>query len=346
LPAFNSSLHEEVTVTRVSIAYGGVDYPDRTAALQSGLVKPAGTDFNYIAVPGIGDLFRRVAQHTEFDAAEMSASTYFLMRSRGDHRYIAIPVFPSRAFRHSQVYVSTKAGITKPEDLAGRKVGIQDYQMTAAVWVRAFLEHDYGVPPSKISWWTGGLYVPDFAERTNVALPAGVSLQRIPQNETMENMLSSGELDALVTTEPPRAYLAKSPSVKRLFPNHRDVERDYFRRTGFFPIMHLVVLRREVYEKNRWLAVSLLEAFEASKRIGRERLHYQGAYAVSLPWLGAEVEEVDALFGGDAFPYGVPKNRPILEQMVSYAYEQGLTARKLEVDELFAEEAYQDFVPG
>jgi 4,5-dihydroxyphthalate decarboxylase len=334
-----------MTVKRVPIAYGGVEYLDRTAALQTGAVLPSGIDFNYIVVPGIGDLFRRVAQHAEFDAAEMSASTYFLMLSRGDPRYVAIPVFPSRAFRHSQVYISSKSGISRPEDLAGRNVGIQDYQMTAAVWVRAFLQHDYGVSPSQISWWTGGLYVPDFVERTNLEIP-GVKIRRIPEAETMENMLNAGTLDALVTTEPPRAFLAGSPNVRRLFSDHREVERDYFLRTKFFPIMHLVILRREVYERNRWIAVSLLEAFEAAKRLGRERLHYQGAYAVSLPWLGAQVEEVDTLFGGDAFPYGVPKNRAILEQMVTYAHEQGLTARKLEVDELFAPETYQDFVPG
>jgi 4,5-dihydroxyphthalate decarboxylase len=336
----------EVTVKRVPIAYGGVDYLDRTSALQSGVVSPTGIDFNYIVVPGIGDLFRRVAQHAEFDAAEMSASTYFLMLARGDRRFVAIPVFPSRAFRHSQVYIHSKAGIARPEDLAGRNVGILDYQMTAAVWVRAFLQHDYGVTPARIHWWTGGLYVPDFAERTNVTLPPGVELRRIPETETLENMLTTGKLDALVTTEPPRAFLAGSPNVQRLFPNHREVERDYFRRTGFFPIMHLVVMRRDVYEKNRWAAVSLMEAFEAAKRVGKERMHYQGAYAVGLPWLGSEMEEVDTLFGGDAFPYGVTKNRAILEQMVVYAHEQGFTARKLDVDELFAPETYQDPVPG
>jgi len=333
-------------MARVSVAYGGVNYLDRTAALQNGSISPAGIDLNYVVVPGIGDLFRRVALHAEFDAAEFSASSYFMMLGKGDRRFVAIPVFTSRSFRHSQVYVNTRSGINRPEDLAGRNVGILDYQMTAALWVRAFLEHDHGVAPKDIKWWTGGLYTPDFAERMPMTMPPGVELKRIPADKTLEGMLASGELDALVTTEPPRAFLAGAPDVARLFADHRKVEADYFRRTGFFPIMHLVVIRRDVYEANRWIAVSLLQAFEAAKQSGRARMHYQGAYAVGLPWLNAEMEEVDRLFGGDAFPYGVARNRAILEQMVAYAYEQGFTPRKLEVDELFAPETYQDDVPG
>jgi 4,5-dihydroxyphthalate decarboxylase len=333
-------------VKKIPIAYGGVDYLDRTSALQTGAVSPAGIDLNYIVVPGIGDLFRRVAQFAEFDAAEFSASTYFMMLGRGDNRFVAIPVFPSRAFRHSQVYINRKGSIARPEDLAGKNVGILDYQMTAAVWVRAFFQHDHGVTAAQIKWWTGGLYVPDFAERTPMKLPPGVKLERIPQNKTLEGMLLSGELDALVTTEPPRAFLAGAPEVGRLFPNAREVEEAYFRRTGFFPIMHLVVIRRDVYEKNRWVAVSLMEAFELAKQRGKERMHYQGAYAVGLPFLGSEMEQVDTVFGGDAFPYGVKKNQAILEQMLVYAHEQGFTPRKLDLGELFAPESYQEPVPG
>jgi 4,5-dihydroxyphthalate decarboxylase len=331
---------------RVPIAYGGVEYLDRAAALQTGAVSPAGIDLNYVVVPGIGDLFRRVAQFAEFDAAEMSASSYFMMIARGDKRFVAIPIFPSRSFRHSQVYINSHVGIGRPEDLAGRNVGILDYQMTAALWIRAFLQHDYGVSPARIRWWTGGLYTPDFAERMPMKLPPEIHHKRIPEHETLEGMLSAGKLDALVTVEPPRAFLAGSPDVQRLFPNYREVELDYFQRTGFFPIMHLVVIRRDVYEKNRWLAVSMMEAFEQAKQVGRARMHYQGAYAVGLPWLNAEMEVIDQFFGGDAFPYGVAKNRKILAQMLVYAHEQGLTEYRLGVDELFAPETYQDSVPG
>jgi 4,5-dihydroxyphthalate decarboxylase len=276
----------------------------------------------------------------------MSACSYFMMLARGDQRFTAIPVFPSRSFRHSQIYVNSNAGIKRPEDLIDRDIGILDYQMTAALWIRAFLQHDYGVSPAKVRWWTGGLYTPDFAERMPMKLPPEIHLKRIPEHETLEGMLSAGKLAALVTVEPPRAFLTGSSDVQRLFPNYREVELEYFRRTGFFPIMHLVVIRRDIYEKDRWIAVSMVEAFERAKQVGRTRMHYQGAYAVSLPWLNAEMEVVDGLFGGDAFPYGVTKNRKILQQMVAYAHEQGLTERRLEVDELFAPETYQDSVPG
>lgn len=331
---------------RLPLAYGGVEYLDRTLALQTGVVSPGGVDLSYVVVPGIGDLFRRMVQHAEFDAAEMSACTYIMMSGRDDRRLVAIPVFPSRSFRHGQIYVHGDAPIARPEDLVDRDVGVLDYQMTAALWIRAFLEHDYGVSPTKIRWWTGGLYTPAYAERMAMSAPPGVQLQRIPEDETLEGMLAAGKLDALVTVEPPRLFRARSSSIRRLFPDHRSVEREYFRRTGFFPIMHLVVVRRDVYERNRWLAVSLVEAFEAAKRIGTERMRYQGALAVGVPWLGSDMEEIDELFGGDAFPYGVARNRRILERMTEYAHEQGLTPRRVGVDELFAPETYQDPVPG
>lgn len=330
----------------VPIAYGGVEYLDRTSALRSGAVAPEGVSFNYIVVPGIGDLFRRVAQHAEFDAAEMSASTYFAMLAQGDRRFVAIPVFPSRSFRHGQVYVNTSAGIETPQDLAGREVGILDFQMTAAIWIRAFLQHDYGVATQDIRWRTGGLRTPEYAERMPIDLPETIELKRIPEDGNLEDMLEAGALGALVTVEPPLAFLRGSDRIRRLFPDYRQVERAYYERTGFFPIMHLVILRREIYEANRWIAVSLLQAFETAKEIGLERMKYQGAAAVAVPWLGAEMEEVDRLFGGDPYPYGVTENRDILEALVRYAHEQGLTCRKLDVDELFAPETYQDSVPG
>ena len=330
----------------VPIAYGGVEYLDRTSALRSGLVSPEGVRLNYIVVPGIGDLFRRVAQHAEFDASEMSASTYFAMLAQGDRRFVAIPVFPSRSFRHGQVYVNSSSGIEAPQNLAGREVGILDFQMTAAIWIRAFLQHDYGVATHEIRWRTGGLRTPQFAERMAIDLAENIELKRIPEHSNLEDMLETGTLDALVTVEPPLAFLQGSDRIRRLFTDYRQVERAYYERTRFFPIMHMVVLRREIYEKNRWLAVSMLQAFEAAKQIGLERMNYQGAAAVVVPWLGAEMEEVGSLFGGDPYPYGVTKNREILEALVRYSHEQGLTGRKLDVDELFAPETYQDSVPG
>jgi 4,5-dihydroxyphthalate decarboxylase len=332
-------------VSRLKLNYGGVRYLDRTRALETGEVSPAGIDLNYVVPASIGDLFRAVAARTEFEVAEFSLCTLMLMIGKGDNRLVGLPIFPSRAFRHKQFYINANSGIKQPSDLAGRQVGVSEYQMTAALWVRAHLQHDYNVTPEKILWRTGGLFVPRHASRMPIDLPSGVELQRIPEDDTLEGMLLDGRIDALVSTEPPKAFVAGDSRIARLFPDVRRVELEYFKRTGFFPIMHTVVMRRNVYEANRWIAMSLMNAFNESKRIGLERLRYQGADAVGLPWLSSEVEELDALFGGDAYPYGLRLNLPILEAMTAFAHEQGLTARKLTPRELFAPESWVDSIP-
>jgi 4,5-dihydroxyphthalate decarboxylase len=325
-------------MTLVDITYAGVTYLDRTRALELGEISPEGTNLRYLAIDDIGDLFRRVAQHAEFDASEMSLSTYMMLRGRGDERFVAIPVFPSRSFRHGFVFVNSESGIETPTDLKGRNVGIAEYQMTAALWIRAFLEHDYGVAPSDLNWFTGGEHKPGYRERVHHQLPDDVRMEIVPADKYLTAMLEAGELDAHITAEMPLPFLQGSPNVRRLFPDHRAVEADYYERTGFFPIMHVVVIRRDVYDRYRWLAASLLSAFSRSKAIGAERLRDLGALRVSLPWLSSSLEEVDTLFGGDAFPYGFARNREILGAMTTYAYEQGFTARRLEPEELFAEE--------
>ncbi|MPY99424.1 MAG: ABC transporter substrate-binding protein [Actinophytocola sp.] len=322
------------------LTYAGLLYWDRTLALATGEVQPDGVDLTYVRFDDPGELFRRQCQHAEFPAAEMSASSYLAMISREDDRFVGIPVFPSRHFRHAQVYVNRAAGIFGPEDLRGRKVGILEYQMTAALWVRAFLQHDYGVHPRDVSWLTGGLREPDFHERMPLELPGDVSLERIPAEATLEGMLCDGDIDALVSAFPPASLERPDPPVARLFSDYRQVERDYFIRTGVFPVMHLVVLRRDVYEANRSLARVLYDAFCAAKGSGMRRLHQITGLAVSLPWLEAELDEVARLFGGDAFPYGIAANRDVLDALTRYAHEQGIAARALATEELFAPETH------
>lgn len=329
-------------MSKLSLSYGGLLYLDRTLGLYTGDVVPQGIDLTYVAFPSPGDLFRRQAQFAEFDVSEMSASTYLVMTSRGDDRLVGLPVFVSRNFRHGQVYVHEGSGIGVPADLRGKRVGVTEYQMTAALWIRAFLEHDHQVRPEDLRWFEGGLVVPDWAERLAVELPSGVRVERIPAGKTLEGMLAAGELDALVTMQPPQGFDPRGGPVRRLFPDHPAVEREYFQRTGLFPIMHLVVMRRDVYEKNRWAALSLYNAFIEAKRMGARRLRAVTGLAVSLPWLAPALEEIDSVFGGDAFPYGVERNRHVLEAMATYACEQGLASRKVGVDELFAAETYQD----
>lgn len=322
----------------IPLTYAGLVYWDRTLALATGEVRPGGVELTYVGFDDPGELFRRQSRHAEFPASEMSASSFVAMISRGDDRFVGLPVFPSRHFRHAQVYVNTSAGIRVPQDLRGRKVGILEYQMTAALWIRAFLEHDYGVRPAEIAWLTGGLREPEFHERMPLELPGEISLHRIPAGRTLEGMLAGGEIDALVSAFPPRALADPGSPVDRLFPGYRQVEREYFARTGIFPIMHLVVLRRDVYERHRWLARVLYDAFCAAKDTGRRRLHQITGLAVSLPWLEAELADTESLFDGDAFPYGVAANRMVLEALTRYAHEQHIAQRPTGVDELFAAE--------
>ena len=324
-------------MSKLRLTYGGYVYLDRTRALQFGQVAVEGVDFNFESIE-ISELFRRMAQHIEFDVAEMSLSTYLVMLGQGDDRLVGIPVFLSRAFRHSRVFVHSDAGINEPADLKGKQVGTPEYQMTAGLWIRGFLEHDYGVAASDMTWFYGGSDEPVYAERRHHDAPPDVSLEQIPKGRTLSGMLESGELDALITAADPAPYRRGSPKVRRLFENPWSVERDYFTRTGIFPIMHLVVIRREIYERNRWLAVSLLNAFIESKRLGMERMRLTGALPVAIPWLAADIEELDAMFGGDAFPYGFGQNRLALEAATTYANEQGLTPRRFEPEDLFAPE--------
>ncbi|MBO9520653.1 MAG: hypothetical protein J7518_03870 [Nocardioidaceae bacterium] len=328
-------------MSSLALSYGGLLYLDRTLPLYLDQVRPAGIDLTYVPFDSPGDLFRRQCQYAQFEVSELSASSYLAMLSRGDDRFVALPLPVSRNFRHSQVYVHTDAGIARPEDLRGRRVGILEYQMTAALWIRGFLADDHGVTPDQVDWHTGGLVEPAWAERLELDLPEGVRLTPIPAGATLEAMLEAGELDALVTVQPPQRF-GQVPQLRRLFEDATAVERDYHRRTGIFPIMHLVVVRRDVYERHRWVALALYEAFARAKAQGMGRLRAITGLAVGLPFLAAALAEVDEAFAGDAFPYGVEPNRLTLQKLSDYAFEQGIAARRVPVEEMFAPETYQE----
>jgi 4,5-dihydroxyphthalate decarboxylase len=329
-------------VAKLRLRYAGVSYFDKSRALERGEVAPEGIELEYVQFEDVAELFRVVAQDPEaFDAAEMSTSTLTIMVSRGDDRLVGIPVFTSKAFRHSQVYVNTASGIERPEDLAGKRVGVPEYQMTAAVWIRAFLQHDYGVHPGQIHWLTGGLETPDHSERLHHDPPPGVTIELIPPGTTLEELLGSGGIDALATARQPRPFREGASRIRRLFPDYRAVEEEYLRRTGIYPIMHTVVLQRRILDANPGAAVALADAFEEARHHGRDRLRDLDTLAVMHPWIAAELEELKmpfARFGGDPFAYGLEANRHVLEALMEHAWEQGLPARKVEVDELFAPE--------
>ena len=323
-------------MSRLALTLACWDY-DRTLALRLGEVQPEGVDLTYLCLPPEETFFRQLKDQ-EFDVSEMSLSSYIIARTRGSAPFLAIPVFPSRIFRHSCVFVNAGAGIRKPEDLVGRRVGVPYYQMTAAVWIRGFLQHDFGVPPEAIDWVVGEQEMPG---RLPVDPLASILADPLGPGESLDAMLETGKIDALVTVYLPSSFRRGSPAVRRLFPDSRAVEEEYFRRTGIFPIMHTVVLREEIYQRHPWVAHSLYRAFEEAKARALRRLYDTNALAVTLPWLVAEIERTRQLMGEDFWPYGVEPNRRTLETLVQYLVEQKLVERRLPLEELFAVNALE-----
>jgi len=316
-----------------TITIGMRDY-DHCRALANGKVKIDGVDVKFVNISPPSQIFLRMLNDEEFDASEMSLSNFMIAIGKGDRRFVALPVFPSRVFRHSYIWINTKAGIGKAQDLKGKKVGIADYSMTALLFVRGLLQHEYGVAPADIHWFRRR------SEHVAIDMPPGIRIDNIGKDQTLDGLLEAGELDAVAVTSPPRAFLNASPLVQRLFPDCRAVEADYYRRTKIFPIMHMVVMRRAIYEQDPSLAVRLTQGFEAAKALAFE--DYQEGLA-SLPWVNLDLEYARQILGHDAWPYGVENNAPTLEAAALYSHEQGLTKRRFAVEELFAPETLELF---
>ena len=317
------------------------DY-DRTRALQEGRVLVEGVELTYLPLR-VEETFWRMLRYQEFDAAELSLGSYLMAREKGYPRLIAIPVFPSRAFRHSCIYINTDSGIKEPKDLAGKKVGVPEYQITMAIWARGILQHEYGVKPEQMKWFTGGEEHPGREDKIRHDLPPNLDIRPIGPEQTLSSMLERGELDAVISAHMPSPFVRRSPKVRRLIQNFRVVERDYYRRTKIFPTMHTVALREEVYEKNPWVAQSLCKAFAESKRICQESMYEFSALKYMLAWSIAEMEEEREIFGEDLWPYGLEANRHVLEALVQYAHEQGLIKKLPDVKALFAPNTLDDF---
>jgi len=310
---------------------------DRTLPLFDGRVRAEGIDLNVVLLR-YEDTFWRMLRHQEFDASEMSLSSYLISRERGPD-FVAIPVFLSRVFRHSSIYVNAKAGIDAPADLADKRVGVPEYQMTAALWIRGILQHEYGVPPDKIRWFNGGLDEPGRVEKLALNLPASISLKSIPADRTLNDMLVKGELDALTTARPPSSFVRGNPAVRRLFRDSKAEEISYWKKTGIFPPMHCVAIRRDVYERDRWIAQSLYKAFNAARQLCTLTDMWDGHLRYALPFLHHAAEESLQVFGeADPWRYGLEENRHTIETLVQYSHEQGLIPRRYALDELFAKE--------
>jgi 4,5-dihydroxyphthalate decarboxylase len=309
------------------------DY-DRTRALRDGTVQPEGIRLNYIPLQA-EEIFWRMGRHQEFDASEMSLSNAATWIARGNCPFVPIPVFPSRYFRHSCVFINEGSGIRRPEDLKGKRVGTPEYSITAAVWIRGFLQDDYGVRPQDIHWFVGGQEEPGRKERVELRLPAEIKVSAIAPEKMLNGMLESGEIDGLISARSPSCFIKGVPGIRRLFPNYKEVEVDYYRRTKIFPIMHVLVLRKDIHERHPWVARSLYKAFCDAKEKCLQALSISNTLAYTLPWLFAEVEELRGVFGSDWWPYGIDANRHTLAKLIGYMHSQGLLEKKLMLEDLF-----------
>jgi 4,5-dihydroxyphthalate decarboxylase len=307
-----------------------------------GRIPIEGVDLNYLNLV-VEETFFRMMRNQEFDVAEMSLSSYALSLFRDPQPFIAIPVFPSRSFRHSGIFVNTDTGISEPKDLIGKRVGNPEYQLTAIVWIRGILQDEYGVPVNGVSYFRGGQEQPGRIEKAAISLPADIRLADIPGDKTLAKMLAAGEIDALYAPRAPSTMGNGSGKVQHLFPDYPAVEREYYRKTKIFPIMHVIAIRREVYERNPWVAQSLYKAFVAAQQEAYADLHEVAALKFMLPWLIPHVEETERMMGCDFWPYGFEPNVPTLRTFLRYSFEQGLSKRQLDPQELFAPETLESY---
>ena len=313
---------------------------DRTTAIFDGRAPIEGCEV--FATPmHPEEAFHRAFKYQEFDVTELSFSSYMLTTARGESPYIGIPAFVSRLFRHSSIYIRTDRGITSPEDLKGKLVGVPEYQMTAALWVRGILEDEYGVRPSDIRWRNGGLEEPGREERAPLRLPDEIELESLPVDQTLAQWFAEGKLDALVTARAPSCFLQGAPGVGRMFPDYPAVEAAYYEKTGMFPIMHLIGIRRSIYEKHPWVAVNVYNAFVHAKALAYEELREIGHLKATLPWPVAAFDQASRVMGADYWSYGVQANQKEITAMTGYSYGQGLSERRLGAEELFAPATFE-----
>jgi 4,5-dihydroxyphthalate decarboxylase len=279
------------------------------------------------------EIFFRAFRHAEFDIAELSLSSFTIRTARGDNPYVGVPVFPSRAFRHSGIYIRNDRGIKEPADLKGRKVGLAEYQLTANVWIRAYLDDDFQVEPASIQWVQGGIEEPGRAEKIPITLP--VSVTEAPAGRSLSELLLAGEIEALIGPRTPSVMSAANPQIGWLFSDPRGAAIENYRRTKNFPIMHLIGVRRTLVEQHPWLPAAVLKAFEHAKAVAFAKLADTSASKAMLPWVDQHLQEAQALMGQDFWPYGLDRNRRCLEYFLQQHHKQGLSNRLMTIAELF-----------
>ena len=321
---------------RLSVAMG--DY-DRTRPLLDGTVQIDGVNPVFMTLSP-EEMFFRAFRNAEFDVSELSLSSFLVQTANGECPYVGIPVFLSRAFRHTSIYVRTDR-IKRPQDLRGRRIGIPEYQLTAIVWARAILADDYDVRPEDVTWVRGGINAPGRPEKVQLKLPAGVRLEEAPEGDTISAMLDRGDLDGFIAPRPPGGAAARNPRVGLLFADPVSAAQAYYRRGGVFPIMHLVGVRKALAAKHTWLPAAILKAFGQAKAVALEQLADTSVAKVTLPFVEEQLKGARELMGADFWAYGVAPNRRTLETFVSHHHQQGLSARPVPVDEIFHPATYE-----
>jgi len=307
---------------------------DRIASLRDGEVVPEGIELDYSTRIPAHDIFLAMVEQGAYDVSEMSLALYTISRTRGGFPFVALPVFPSRVFRHGNFYVNRRTGIETPKGLEGKRVGIQEYRQTAGIWMRGMLRDEYGVDTDSIRWVEGGVDIPRGPKDSDVRPDAELSIERLPEGGTLSEALAAGEIDAILTARQP-ASARTSDDVIRLIPDFRAAEKDYVRKTGIFPIMHTVVMQEALYRDNPWIAQSLYDAFEESKALAMKRLRYSGAMMTMLPWQYDDIDEMDGVFAGDPWAYGVEANRAQLQTFYRYLVEERFLPAAPSPDDLF-----------
>lgn len=320
-----------MTRLRISVAMG--DY-DRTRPLVDGRVQVDGADIIPMLLSP-EEMFFRAFRHQAFDVSELSLSSYAISVARGDPHYVAIPVFLSRAFRHSSVYVRKDRDIDRPEDLKGRRIGIAEYQLSANVWIRGILEEEHGVKPSEITWVRGGMHAPGRPEKIKVTLPEAIAVEEAPEGATLNAMLEAGEIDGFMGPRAPRCFAEGHPQVRRLWSDSMAAAEDYYRRSRIFPIMHVLGVRRSLAEAHPWLPGALLKAFTEARRIAEELLSDTSATKVTMPFVEDTLDRARRLMGPDPWSYGLAPNAHVLDRFLDYHHAQGLSPRRVQVGELF-----------
>lgn len=324
---------------RLALAIGDFDH---VRDLTSGTVVPKGIDLTCLVFEHVEEIFFRFLNFGEWEVSEVSFGAYAARISQGYEDLVAIPVFPARSFRQSALYVKRDGPVTVPADLAGRRVGVPAWSQTAGVYARGWLMHQHGLRLEDIAWFQAGLDQPGRTEPVEVDLPEGVVVTPVP-DRTLDEMLLAGELDAVISARPPLSFERRHPDVRRLVEDVVGVEEEYYGETGIFPIMHVVVLRRDVFDAHPWTAMNMLQAFEQAKQRSLARVLEATVPRFPLPWADTHAEHARELFGEDFWPYGVEANRPTLEAFLSFAAEQGVCRRQVAPEELFPAQVLTEF---